>query len=150
MIRFAHPCAAVVAGLTLTASLGLAQDQVPPTVPDDSGNVVARDREVDPTTFDDFGVWLAARAPAVPGVEEGGFLVREVLEMTLRARSGDEIGPVTDIALDHEAQARFFLVRLNDDTVRAVPVASVIVRDDDALFTELTPAQVEELPQIGG
>jgi hypothetical protein len=37
---------------------------------------------------------------------------------------------------------------MEDDTRRAVPVASVMVDGEDRLFTELTPAQVDELPRI--
>ncbi len=133
----------------LTATTAFAQDEVPPVVPDQGEALTEESRTVDPATFDSFEDWLAPRAP-IPAVERGGFLAREMLDRALRARNGDRVGEIVNIALDAEARARFFLVRMGDDGIRAVPVASVIVDDEDRLFTELTPAQVEELPRIGG
>lgn len=55
-----------------------------------------------------------------------------------------------NLAFDAEAKTRLLVVRLAADGHRAVPIASVLVADDDTLFTELTPAQVDELAHVQG
>ena len=146
---------ALLSAAALTIAVGAAgaqeesDEQVPPNVPKQPTYVAPAERDVDPTTYDRFEAWLSTHGP-IPGVENGGFLAREVLGRPLLTRSGDEIGQIQNIALDEEARARFFLVRLDDDSLRAVPVASLIVDDEDRLFTEMSEAQVEELPLVGG
>jgi len=135
---------AVVLG---TAATALAQEAMPPVIPDEPARLADEEREIDPATYDSFEDWLAERG-TVPGLGTGGFLASELLGRDLHARNGDGIGPIVDIALDDKALARVLLVRRGDDSLKAVPVSSVMVRVDDALFTELTPAQVEALPPV--
>jgi hypothetical protein len=138
--------AATVAPLLAVGGAG-AQDDVPPVVADEPEAVAEGERTVDPATYDGFRTWLTDRG-RIPGLEEGGFLAGEVLDRPLHARNGEPVGRIVNIALDASAAARFFFVRMADDTRRAVPVASVMVDGEDRLFTELTPAQVDELPRI--
>ncbi len=135
------------AWVLLTGGIALAQDEVPPVVADEPRNLVEGEREVDPATYDSFSDWLTGR-DAIPGITTGGFLASEVVERDLHARNGDTVGRIVDLVLDDTATARIFLVRLEDDSLRAVPVKSVMVSGDDALVTELTPAQVEELARV--
>ena len=143
---------ATIASFTAAAALlagatALAQDEVPPVVPDEGEALVEGEREIDPAAYDSFGDWLVGRGP-IPGIGTGGFLASEMIERELRARNGDVVGRIVDVALDERAQARVFVVRFDDDGLRAVPVKSVMVSDRDRLFTELTPAQVEELARV--
>jgi hypothetical protein len=143
---------ATIASFTAAAALlagagALAQNAVPPVVPDEGDALVEGEREIDPATYDSFSDWLVGRGP-IPGIGTGGFLASEMIERELRARNGDTVGRVVDVALDDRAQARVFVVRLDDDSLRAVPVKSVMVSDADRLFTELTPAQVHELARV--
>lgn len=147
MIRLVAPL--ITAALCVASPAAPAQEATPPVVVEEPAELAPREREVDPATYDSFSDWLATRGP-IPGVDAGGFLAREIIDRPLKSRDGDTVGRIADIALDARAQARFFLIRRDDDTLRAVPVASVIVREDETLFTEMTPAQVEELPEFGG
>lgn len=147
MSRLVATC--LTAALSATSPAEPAEEAAPPVVADEPGQLAPREREVDPATFDDFADWLASRGP-IPGVDAGGFRARELLDRPLRSRSGDTVGRIADIALDDRARARFLLVRRDDGPLKAVPVASIIVRTDATLFTEMTPAQVDELPELGG
>jgi hypothetical protein len=150
-LSFARFTAAAV--LALAAGPTGAQQEndaaAPPNVVKDPTYVVPGDAALDPTTYDSFETWLTERG-SVPGIATGGFLARELLGRPLYARSGDELGQVQNIALDEQAVARFLLVRLGDDALRAVPVGSLIVDNEDRLLTEMTTAQVQELPGVGG
>ncbi|NBB70791.1 MAG: hypothetical protein GVY33_10795, partial [Alphaproteobacteria bacterium] len=141
---FPPVAAAVVLGV---AAIALAQETMPPVIPDAPERLADQERQIDPATYDSFEDWLAERG-TVPGLGTGGFLASELLGRDLHARNGDDVGRIVDIALDDKALARVLLVRRSDDSLRAVPVSSVMVRTDDALFTELTPAQVEALPPV--
>jgi hypothetical protein len=136
--------ALLVLGVVGTA---LAQETTPPVIPDAPARLADEEREIDPATYDSFEDWLAERG-TVPGLGTGGFLASELLGRDLHARNGDGIGRIVDIALDDKALARVLLVRRGEDGLRAVPVSSVMVRADDTLFTELTPAQIEALPPV--
>jgi hypothetical protein len=152
MVRppFALLTAAVFALAPSPAGAQQERDQaVPPNVVKDPTYLAAGEVELDPTTYDSFEQWLAERGP-IPGLDDGGFLARVVLGRPLYTRSGDEIGQVSNLALGEEARARFLLVRLDDDGLRAIPVGSLIVDNENRLLTEMTMAQVEMLPVVGG
>ena len=139
----------IAGGLMLVGSLAPAQDEVPPVLPDEASQLAEGERTVDPAGYDSFSDWLADRTP-IPGITTGGFLASKILERRLHARNGEAVGQVVDLAFDAEAKARLLVVRLDTDEHRAVPIASLLVADDDTLFTELTPAQVGELARIQG
>jgi len=138
-----------VVAATLAPLLGgaaaLAQEKVSPVVADRSEPPAQGQRQVDQATHDGLRTGLTDRTP----VTGGGFRAGAVLGHPLRAHSGEAIGPIVDIAFDASAQARFFLVRLADDTERAVPVGSVMVDGEERLLTDLKPAEIDALPRPG-